>query len=308
MSEDITDDQNNTGGIDDIDTPVDEKLLMDGEEVADTGADDAAAAEATAIAEAAAAEAAAAEKPDGDDKAAAAGKDKDGFIPKERFNQVWAEKRALEERIRELEGDKGGKPDAGADSEAQTVEVDIKALRKAATEALLDGDTDKHNEIQGQIDDEIQRRAEIRAEQRIDYKAEVKEFKAVAKQLTEENPMLNPETGNQKAIDFVVRQRDAYRAAGNTLAESLKMAVADMKELTGAAQATSPAADGDGKQPDDPRKVVAIKRGADANNRIPPQGAGVGNRAMDVPDTTDIPQDKWDKLSDSEREKILAEG
>lgn len=323
--------------IDDIDTPVDEKLLMGGDD-----ADDGAGEEG---------EGADGEGQDGDDtdlddlkkiagddngegdgRASAGGEDgaadgegddKDGSIPKERFNQVYREMKALKEELKALKGGDTDGQGSGDGQGEQHKEPDLKSMRdrEAAIEeeieqALLDGDTDKTKALRAerrqlveQIDAEIERRAEIRAERRIETKREVAEFKKVAAQLTDENPILHPETGNPKAIAFVVNARDGYIEQGMSMVDALKQAVADMAELIGTGKQSGNNGDGDNgeKKPDD-RKVTAINRGAKDSNRVPPAGGGVGNRAMDMPDGGDIPQEKWDNLPQAERDRILAGG
>lgn len=317
MATDDNLDQDGQMSIDDLDTAVDEKLLMgdDANPVDDDAGDgsggedgqaedDADIDELKKIAE---------DDGEGDGRATNDGEDKDDkdeeSIPKERFNQVYREMKALKEELKALKD--GGTQDDGQPGETAK-EIDIKALRKEATQALLDGKTDEYEDLQGQIDEEIQRRAEIRAEQRIETKREMQDFKATAARLTEENPILNPETGNPKAIAAVVRARDEYAAQGMGMTEALKQAVADIVELVGSGKpnTTKPTdpTDNAGEKKPDARNVTAINRGAKDSNRVPPAGGGVGNRAMDMPNGGEIPQDKWDNLPQVERDKILAGG
>lgn len=310
MATDDNLDQDGQMSIDDLDTAVDEKLLMgdDANPVDDDAGDgsggedgqaedDADIDELKKIAE---------DDGEGDGRATNDGEDKDEPIPKERFNQVYREMKALKEELKALKD--GSRQDDGQQGETAK-EIDIKALRKEATQALLDGETDKYEDLQGQIDEEIQRRAEVRAEQRIESRREIQEFKETAERLTEENPILNPETGNPKAIAAVVRARDEYAAQGMGMTEALKQAVADIVELVGSGKpnVTQPT-DNAGEKKPDARNVTAINRGAKDSNRVPPAGGGVGNRAMDMPNGGEIPQDKWDNLPQVERDKILAGG
>lgn len=215
-------------------------------------------------------------------------------VPQARFNQVYAEKKALEEHIRALE-------EASKPTEVRT-QVDVKALRKEATGALMDGDVDKYEELQSQIDDEIQRRAEDRAVQHVGAIRERESFVALAERLTEKYPVLNPEGGDARAISLVVDLREAYVAKGMSMSAALEAAVEKIVPHFANAGGTAPAKSDNV----DARNVHAIRRGAEDSNKMPPSGVGVGNRAMEPTDTADISQDKWEKMSQAEREKILA--
>lgn len=348
MATDNNQDQDQQLTLDDLDTPVDPKLLMgggdagagqndngDGHDGGQDGKDDEAS-DLDALKKVAGdgSDADADGGAGGGDGAADGGQDagahkNDKGVPQERFNQVWAENKAMRERLEALE--RGNQGDAAGDGKGDAGDggnkpIDLKALRKEATQALLDGDTERHEELQEQIDEEIQRRAEQRAEQRIEARSEAKAFNDTAAALTEKYPVLNPDTGDQEAIDLVVELRDAYIAKGMNRIDALKQAVEKIAPRFGQAAGNKvdkvdagdggdKGGDGDGGddkgsgQNADQRKVTAIDRGAKDSNRIPPGGGGVGNRAMEVRESvSDIAQDKWDSMSQAERDQILANG
>lgn len=294
MTEENQDNQDQDD-INDIDAPVDEKLLAGGDDDGDDdGQDDQAG------------EDAADDKPEGGDIDPAVvgdGEEKEGvidtpngFVKQSRFNYVYAEAKALKERLALLEGQQqptNQQPDTVAPT-------DLKALRREATAALLEGDTDKHDELQDQIYDELQRRAEAQVETRLTQRAEAAAFKAKVTELTEAFPVLNPETGDPEAIELVVELRDSYIAKGMSMTEALEKAVRKIAPKFGDAP--------NAKLPDevaDARKVAAIKRGVQANNAIPPQGGGVGNRAMPPSKSDNIPQGEWESMSPAARQKHL---
>lgn len=306
--------ENEELSIDDLDKPVDEALLMGEDKVTDTdeseGEDKDAEGEDIdheALAKIAADEEEAGEKTDEH-------KDDQKTVPQARFNQVYAEKKALEERLAALEG----KP---AEGEAKTAEpekpVDIKSLRdKEASiedeleQAMYGGDTDKSRELRGQlralrgqIDDLVMSEAETRAERKLDQRKQTDAFQTKAAELEAKYPVLNPETGDPEAIEMVVALRDAYIAKGVPLTKALEAAVEKVAPHFTKAD-DKPADKEDGKP--DARNVTAITRGAKDSNRIPPNEGGVGNRALTPKDTSDISVDEWEKLPQSEREKILA--
>lgn len=280
MTTDNQDDQKQEDTPEDIDSPVDEKLLagVDGDEGEDRADEDA---------------------PDTDNADTPKDEDvadeddlkpddgKPAVVPQARFNQVYAENKALKERLASLEP-----------ADQRVAPTDLRALRREATKVLLEGDTDKHDELQDQIYDELQRRAEAQVETRLTQRAEAAAFKAKATELTETYPVLNPETGDAEAIELVVELRDSYIAKGMGMVEALEKAAHKIAPKFGANE----------KTPDevaDARKAKAIQRGVQANNSIPPQGGGVGNRAMPPSKSENIPQGEWESMSPAARQKHL---
>lgn len=297
--------------IDDLDKPVDETLLM-GEDDEAEQEEDIDTEDLKKIAEAAEEEKAAEKDPE--DGADVDTEDKEEkheakSVPLERFNQVYAEMKQLKEQVAALSGKEEPK-------EAEKP-VDIKALRdQEATiedqleEAMLNGDSDKTKELRanlrelrGKMDDLVLSEAETRAEQRIERKREVSDFQSMAAALEAKYPVLNPETGDPDAIALVVDLRDAYIAKGMPMVQALQTAAEKIAPRF--AKAEEKAAEKGDEKPD-PRNVTAITRGAKDSNRIPPADGGVGNRAMSQKDANDIPQKDWEKLSQEERDKILA--
>lgn len=265
--------------VDELDQPVDEALLR-GDEPAEgdpAPADDAPAAEPQ-------------DEPAAEPEGEPEGERRDEFIPKARFNEVNEERKQLREELERLRA--AQQPPA----EPELV-VDIKALRREATNALLEGDQDRHDELQDQIDNELLRQAEARAEEKLIQRQEATTFKAKAAELTERYPVLNPETGDPEAIALVIELRDAYIAKGMNMTVALETAVQKIAPRFGQPTAAAPAAD--------TRQAAAVKRGATDSNRIPPQGGGVGNRAQ-PPQANDEPsQSEWENMTPAQRQKAL---
>lgn len=268
----------------DYDVPVDEKLLMGEDEQPDDDTE----VDIDALTKIAGEEdePLAEEKPEDDQRA----------VPQVRFNQVYAENKALKERLAELENE--------STAEVKRAEqVDIKALRREANEALIEGDMDKLEAAQDKIDAELLRQAEINAESRMTQRQELESFQRKAAELMTEYSVLNSETGNPDAISMVVELRDAYIAKGMRMTQALETAAKKVAPLFSSKEAKS--AETTETVPDQ-RKLEAVKRGAETSNRIPAQGGGVGNRSLPVKGEENYSQKEWDNLPQAERDRILA--
>lgn len=300
--------------IDDLDKPVDESLLMGEDEITDPDKsdDEDNDAEGGGFDQDALARIAAEGEDDPEPKEKEV--DKDGkFVPQARFNQIYAEKKALEEELEALRG----KAESDKPADKPVVKITVQSLRDKESsiedeleQALYDSDTDKSKELRaqlrtlrGQIDDLVMTEAETRAEKRIDSKREVEAFQSLAVSLETKYPVLNGETGDPEAIALVVELRDAYIARGMSLTKALQTAVEKIAPRF--TKAEEKQADKEEGKPD-ARNVTAITRGAKDSNRIPPSDGGLGNRALTPQDTSDISLDQWEKLPQSERDKILA--
>jgi hypothetical protein len=277
---------------DDLDTPVDEALLRGDGPVEEDAVEAKQEAEDEIPSEDGSGEdaVAAVEQPDPpDDK-------KHGTVTQERFNQVYAEAKALKEKVAALES---AQPKA-EEPQPQSV-PDIKALRSQATQALFDGETDKYNELQDKIDAEILRRAEESAEARMEERALKDSFKSTVAEVYEKYPVLRDGSGNADAIQMVVALRDAKIAEGMSPSKALSFAADKVAPLFSAAP-EKPQAD---ETPADPRKEKAVLRGVKTNESIPPSDVGLGNRSQ--PPKPSMPsQTEWERMSQGERDKYLA--
>lgn len=265
-----------TTNADDLDQPVDEALLRgDADEQDDT----------EVVQEEVAAEV------DADPaEAEPEAERREETIPKARFNEVNEERKALRAELERLQNEQAQREQKAED------QVDIKALRREATVALLEGEHDKYEELQDQIHAETMRLAEAAAEARMAQRAEATAFKTRAAELTAAYPALNPETGDPEAISLVIDLRDAYINKGMNMVDALEKAVMKIAPRFETAPEVVP----------DTRTAEAIQRGAKDSNRIPPQGGGVGNRALPPASTAEPTQSEWDSMTPTQREKALA--
>lgn len=263
--------------LDDLDKPVDEALLRgeeDEQQAVEPG------------------EPEATSEPEGEQQDAEKPVDEDmPVVPRARFNEVNEERKALKAQLEQLQGQQ-------QIEQHQEQAIDMKALRREATTALLDGDMDKHDEIQDRIQSEILRQAEAQAEARMAQRIEYDNFQSRAAALVTEFPVLDSEKGDPDAISMVVELRDAYINKGMGMAQALETAARKVAPLFGGkvqAEAGKP----------DERTLKAVKRGVENNESIPPQGAGVGNRAQPQKVDGQVSQSDWERMSPAERERML---
>lgn len=270
--------------LDELDQPVDEALLRGDEEGEQGEQQEAEEAEEKEAPTGGEQQVEAEQKPTDEDMP---------VVPRARFNEVNEERKALKAEVEQLRA-------AGQRTEQQEAAVDMKALRRQATEALLDGDMDKHDEIQDKIQGEILRQAEMQAEARMAQRAEFNDFQNKAAALAVEFPVLDANNGDPEAIGMVIELRDAYIAKGMGMTKALEAAARKVAPLFGGKQ---PAAES--SKPDE-RTLKAVKRGVEASESLPPQGAGVGNRAQPPKATGQVSQADWERMTPSERERMLS--
>ena len=286
-----------TLSTEDLDTPIDEKLLMGDEEPAETQ-EEAVEAEETVEAKEEIKEEVKEEQRE------------EQHIPKARFNEVNERRKELEEEVAQLRAMVESKKEPSeTPQDLSSLRAKESEIEEQIEEALYDGDRDKIKELRGElrqvrgkIDSALTDEAERRAEERITRKQEQNSFAETASKLEEKYPILNSETGDKKAINMVIALRDSYIAKGMSLTKALVTAVEEVAPLF-----VKPEASKDEDIPEDPRKKNAILRGVETSNKTPPQGGGVGNRAQELKqDRKSVSQSEWERMSESEREAMLA--
>lgn len=289
--------------MDDIDTPVDEALLM-GDEPQDEPEDDQPEPEAAAPQD----------DQEGEPEAEEPAKEKaeSESIPKWRFNEINEERKQLRAELEALKAQQQRPPEPAPQQE---LAPDVRSLRDKESDlesqlesAMLEGDDERRktirSELRGvrdQIDTAIRSEAEARVEQRMSARMEAEAHQRLAVELETKHPAVFSAAGNPAAVEMVLELRDSYIARGMSMTKALQAAANKVLPLFGTQQSAP--------KPDspDPRKADAIRKGAETNNATPPRGSGVGNRAQ-APreDINSISQDKWEKMSASERERMLA--
>lgn len=200
--------------------------------------------------------------------------------PYSRFKEVTVERDEERAARLRLEGENaalrrqletGGKPPP-----EPTAPVDIRALRKAARDAMLEGDTEKAAELDAQADEEISRRSRSEAVAEMEQRNAIRDLNAAANRMIQKYPFLDSqsEDADEEAIDLVIAARDANIRKGMAPAEALEKAADKIGRLF-----SKEGGDGGGKKDDagDPagdRARQAITRNAAAANRQPPPPTG----------------------------------
>lgn len=246
-----------------------------------------------------------------DDLAAIAGDAEPKSVPYSRFREV--NQRAQEERDARLRAETEAemlRRQAMPPAPPAEPEVDLKALRKARNDALLEGDTEKATEIDELI--ETERDRQLANKIRRDTVAEMttaqdrRELARTAAAVVKEYPFLNSasEDRNDAAIAEVLEWRDFYASKGTmTLAEALEKAVD--KVAPAYAPAKAGAADDDLARR---RQAIALSRGATTAARQPsPPTAGKGARASGdspIKDVETLSDDEYAKLPASEKRRL----
>src|SRR5579862_2653334 len=248
---------------------------------------------------------------DADALAAVVGEEDDDFVPKGRFRQVNKAFREEQEARLRLEGENAALREvakAAPTQQAKSVEkVDVRALRKQASDALLEGDSAKATELHAQADAALlEQGATIgteRAIARIRAEAMQERLDDAAERMAEKYPFLDSTSAeaDKAAIAEVVEWRDFYMSKGMPAHRALERAATKIGEPLRKGQTK---AEG-GETPDDlarRREALALSRAGDAARRQPaPITGGKGERASKAEAPDDVA-----KLTDAQFKSMPA--
>ncbi|WP_439885643.1 hypothetical protein ACTACK_10540 [Pseudomonas syringae] len=224
--------------------------------------------------------------------AAIAGEDKPRMIPHARFNEVNEEAKAHRARVLQLEEElarsKGSAPATAPAAQAEadkSKEFDFDAAEESYSTAILDGDQTKAKQIRAQIRKEEQIAADARAEaaadrryaanrQKDDQERAKLEFDLELAKAYSAHPFLDADSAdkNQDAIEEVLVWVQHFTGKGETPAKALASAVGKVAPRYAPAAAVKPA---EAPKPD-------LSQGLARSKQIPPQSAGVGERASSI--------------------------
>jgi hypothetical protein len=162
---------------------------------------------------------------------------KGGSIPKDRFDDVNAKRKAAEEELADLRNrlkalEEGGKP---ADPEPKEEPADprakLKELRAARKTALDDGELDEFDRLDAEIQEELVRIARAEFSQEQDTKSSQQKVSeamtAIAQDAYVAYPFLDvsKEGYDVDAVNAVTARRNELYAQGKSLPDALKQAV-----------------------------------------------------------------------------------
>src|SRR5579862_6060938 len=239
---------------------------------------------------------------DADALAAVVGDDGEA-VPYHRFNKIAKAFREEQEARLRLEGENAALREvakAAPTQEAKSVEkVDVRALRKQASDALLEGDSAKATELNAQADAALlEQGATIgteRAIARIRAEAMQERLDDAAERMAEKYPFLD--STSAEAVEW----RDFYMSKGMPAHRALERAATKIGEPLRKGQTK---AEG-GETPDDlarRREALALSRAGDAARRQPaPITGGKGERASKAEAPDDVA-----KLTDAQFKSMPA--
>ena len=229
-------------------------------------------------------------------------------IPKARFDEV---NNKLKEATAELEALKSAlpAPAAAAAPKALTApaappDQEIKAIRKQYMNALMEGDTDKAEELSAQIDEAVIAVAQSRFEANSAAKAAATSIAAESAQAVQDYPWLDdPEHAD--ALDAICASRDRRIASGVPPVQALREAVAAIAPKF-APSGTLPPPRGVKEKADD-RPSAAVRRGAEDSTLQPPalkQGQGSRTTADRSMDPSKMTEAQFEALTDTEKKHL----
>ena len=257
--------------------------------------------------------------PAGEDDADATADDKRArTIPRNRFDEVNEDRKALREQNEQLmetvRALSAGKPAAEAKQDDAPA-FDIKAARKERLAALASGDDDKALELDEKIESLLLEKAtenaakRIRAENERDrQEAENSALQQSATEAKTKYPALDDKgkDADEDAIAYVRGKRDALMVKGHSASKALEQAVQTASKLFGWDKEADDAKDDGKKKAAEDRHVAGRTRNADAANRQPPMLEGRGERGSqtarkDISEMTEaefraLPQAELDRL------------
>lgn len=262
------------------------------------------------------------DKGDGGEKPSS---ERDGAIPRARFDEVLAKTKAQEEELRllreQLAGKGGdgnadqGKPtdDQGQQNTSDDLRAQLKELRQQAKDAMLEGEDALHDELNDKIDELTLQIAEQRAFERLQATTQQAALKAsmadVAKDAYARFPFLDPDSGttDQDAISAVLNRRAELQAEGLSAAEALRKAVDEKGPKF--AKLHGLETDGDGGQADaeavrQKRQESAQRKASDASVKQPARVEGNERDPGFKVDVSRLDEAAYEKLPESVKAKM----
>lgn len=189
---------------------------------------------------------------------------------------------------------------------------DVKAKEREYTALLLNGEDEKAVDVRLEINAEITRLAEARADQaeerayeRMTQREQARAFTDAAVAIRSDYPELDHEgaSANRKAIDFVIRERNALISEGESPHNALRAAAEAAAKVYGFAKA------GASTTPDSTsnvRQIQATARNAKAANAQPAALGGVGDRATQAArvNVEAMDEDEFDALPVADKKRL----
>lgn len=245
------------------------------------------------------------EEYDPDIVAAVAGngkQDNNPLIPRERYNQVNAEKKAWQERAEALQAQLQSVNQQQVQQDQQQIPYDFDEAEERYLNAMMEGESDLAKSIRREIRQQEEAlfvaKASAALEQEKSRKSVEQNLSALIADAYVNYPVLNPDsdTYNQGLVEKINRLQAAYIREGHTADAALKSALDDFMGEPIRQQQSGNKGNAD-----------AMRRNADAANRQPPMlsQAGIGDRARAASlDVSKMSEEEFAALPDKEKRRL----
>lgn len=229
------------------------------------------------------------EEPAAEDTSTEVNKKDQAFVPRARMNEVLEQKKAAEQRLRDLQ--------AQLDAKVPPSEYPFDEKETAYMDAVLEGDHQKALAIRKEIRAaELDLTRTVAATQAAQAKEATKaelEFNQVVQQMESEFPVFDQGSAdyNQELVDEALELHAGFMSRGYSPAAAMRKAVtyvAKMNGLDAASQTPAPA-------PVPKRTPTTVKSKLDLAASQPPVQSGVSGGEVE-PDYKNLSDDEWDAL------------
>lgn len=231
-----------------------------------------------------------AEEPEAEDTKDEVTKKKDNnFVPRARMNEVLEQKRAAEQRLKDLQ--------AQLESKVPPTDYPFDEKETAYMDAVLEGDHQKALAIRKEIRAaELELTRTVAATQAAQAKEATKaelEFTQVVQQMESDYPVFDQSSAdyNQELVDEALELHAGFMSRGYSPAAAMRKAVTYVAKVNGLdAKSIAPAPASAPK-----RTASTVKSKLDAATAQPPVQAGVSGGEVE-PDYRNLSDEDWDKL------------
>lgn len=229
-----------------------------------------------------------AEEPEAEDTKDEVTKKKDNnFVPRARMNEVLEQKRAAEQRLKDLQ--------AQLEAKVPPTDYPFDEKETAYMDAVLEGDHQKALAIRKEIRAaELELTRTVAATQAAQAKEATKaelEFTQVVQQMESDYPVFDQSSAdyNQELVDEALELHAGFMSRGYSPAAAMRKAVTYVAKVNGLdAKSAVPA-------PAPKRTTSTVKSKLDAAASQPPVQTGVSGGEVE-PDYRNLSDEDWDKL------------
>ena len=223
-----------------------------------------------------------------EDTQAEVAKKDNNFVPRARMNEVLEQKKAAEQRLRDLQ--------AQLESRVPPTDYPFDEKETAYMDAVLEGDHQKALAIRKEIRSaELELTRSVAASQAAQAKEATKaelEFNQVVQQMETDYPVFDQSSAdyNQELVDEALELHAGFMSRGYSPAAAMKKAVTYVAKMNGLDAASEPA-----PAPAPKRTATTVKSKLDMAASQPPVQTGVSGGEVE-PDYKNLSDEEWDAL------------